>query len=85
MATDLKQFIQDHKLKNVVLMGHSMGGGVLYKFSAMYPEMCKVVNQLVIIDLPFRANYNKQRNQDIIDGMNQIDLSQSKEKVMKDI
>lgn len=37
MAKDLKQFIDEKKLKKVIILGHSMGGGVVYTFSDIFP------------------------------------------------
>lgn len=32
MANDLKHFIHDHNLQNVVLLGHSMGGRIIFSY-----------------------------------------------------
>lgn len=48
MAEDLKEFINDHGLKKVILLGHSMGGLVSMTFALRYPEM---VENLIIQDI----------------------------------
>lgn len=84
MAKDLKEFIEQKRLGKVILMGHSMGAGVVYTFSSLFPEMQKNVKQLIVLDMPPRPS-EKRTNEEIITGLANIDLSQPKEKVMKQI
>lgn len=48
MAEDVKEFIEDHGLNKVILLGHSMGGLVAMTFSLRYPEK---VEDLIIQDI----------------------------------
>lgn len=48
MAEDLKKILDDLGWKNVVLVGHSMGGRVAYAFAARWPGY---VSKLVIEDI----------------------------------
>ncbi|GBF37515.1 alpha/beta fold hydrolase [Leptospira johnsonii] len=48
MAEDIKEFIEDRRLKKVILLGHSMGGLVSMTFALRYPEM---VEDLIIQDI----------------------------------
>jgi esterase len=48
MAMDVREYIQDHNLKNIILMGHSMGGKVAMKIALEYPMRVK---SLIIADI----------------------------------
>ncbi|NBI41437.1 alpha/beta fold hydrolase [[Haemophilus] felis] len=48
MAQDIAEVIKHLKLQKVVMIGHSMGGKVVMKFAALYPEL---VEKLVVIDM----------------------------------
>lgn len=77
MANDLKNYIEDHGLKKVLILGHSMGGGVVYTFSALYPELQSIVKQLIIVDMPLKI-VERRVNEDILTGLSNIDLKQSR-------
>lgn len=48
MAHDLKELLDELKIKKVILLGHSMGGRTVMKFGHIYPEM---VNKMIIEDM----------------------------------
>jgi len=48
MAMDVREYIQDHNLKNIVLMGHSMGGKTAMKIALEYPMR---VTKLIVADI----------------------------------
>ena len=48
LAEDLKQYCDTHHLKNMVLLGHSMGGKTAMVFATKYPEL---VSKLIIADI----------------------------------
>lgn len=48
MAMDVIEYIQDHNLKNIILMGHSMGGKVAMKIALEYPMRVK---KLIVADI----------------------------------
>ncbi|MCR1794324.1 MULTISPECIES: alpha/beta fold hydrolase [unclassified Leptospira] len=48
MAEDIKEFLEDHGLEKVILLGHSMGGLVAMTFTLRYPEK---VEDLIIQDI----------------------------------
>jgi pimeloyl-ACP methyl ester carboxylesterase len=47
-ADDLNDFIMVHQLKNVVLIGHSMGGKTAMLFTLLHPES---VDKLIVVDI----------------------------------
>jgi pimeloyl-ACP methyl ester carboxylesterase len=70
MAEDLAEFIELHKIKDPVLIGHSMGGKVVMKLVNEQPDLVK---KLVVVDISPR--YYKPHHQHILDAMNDLDLA----------
>lgn len=48
MAQDLMEYCEHHNLKDIILLGHSMGGKVAMQFASEYPEM---LEKLIIADI----------------------------------
>ncbi len=48
MAEDLHDFLHEHDLQQVNIMGHSMGGKTAMQFAHTYPER---VNRLIVVDI----------------------------------
>ena len=51
LVDDLYEFIEDHRLINPVIMGHSMGGKVAMNFALEHPSK---IDRLVVIDMSVR-------------------------------
>ncbi|MFT5751096.1 MAG: esterase [Flavobacteriales bacterium] len=64
MAEDLKSYCDFHSLKEVVLLGHSMGGKTAMAFATTYPDF---VSKLIIADIGPR--YYAQHHQIILEGL----------------
>lgn len=73
MAEDLKKYCEEHDLKEIVLLGHSMGGKVAMQFVVTYPEM---VSKLIIADMGPKAY--PPHHQDILKALSQLDFSKIK-------
>ena len=69
MAEDIKQYIEEKKLKNVILLGHSMGGKTAMVFACQYPDE---VQKLIVADIG--PKYYPQHHQDILDGLDSLDF-----------
>lgn len=54
MVKDLVEFIEDHKIKNPIVIGHSMGGKTAMNFAIAHPDK---VSTLIVVDIAPRA-YN---------------------------
>ena len=48
MSQDLLEYIEDHRLQDVFLLGHSLGGKTAMFFATQYP---KYVQKLVVVDI----------------------------------
>lgn len=70
MAQDVYDYSDGHKLKNINLLGHSMGGKTAMLFAAKYPEM---VNKLIIADIG--PKFYPQHHQTILEGLNAVNFS----------
>jgi esterase len=69
MVEDLKEFIEEHDLKNPILIGHSMGGKVVMNFALAHPEM---LSKLIVVDISPRF-YNLEHYV-IINGLKAIPI-----------
>jgi len=69
MAADLKSFIEQQRIEQPVVMGHSMGGKVAMKFALTYPDMPK---KLIVVDIAPR--YYPIHHGKILEGLNAINL-----------
>ena len=70
MAQDLLLYFEHHKLDQVILLGHSMGGKTAMEFAVTNPER---VSKLIIADIAPR-HYDKH-HQDILNGLGVLDFS----------
>jgi len=70
MADDLKEFIDEHDLKDPVLLGHSMGGKTVMFFEAKYPN---VTDKIIIVDISPRAY--EPHHDDVLRALRSVDFS----------
>ena len=70
LVEDLYNYIQEHKLENCCLIGHSMGGKTAMLFAVTYPEL---IDKLIIVDISPREY--KPHHNEILTGLNSIDFS----------
>ncbi len=73
MGEDLMEFIENHQLPQVFLLGHSMGGKTAMQFAFDYPDQ---LSKLVVADMSPSA-YNHKHDK-IIDAMLSVDLERYK-------
>jgi len=73
MVEDLQFYITHHQLKQVNLIGHSMGGKTVMLFAVTFPEM---VNKIVVVDIAPR--YYSTHHQFILEALNAVDFTLQK-------
>jgi esterase len=73
MANDLKEFIDEHNLGKVSILGHSMGGKTAMLFASLYSEM---IEKLIIVDIG--PKYYPPHHKTIITTLTNLDLANLK-------
>lgn len=80
MAEDLKNYCDAHKLKNIILLGHSMGGKTAMLFAAKYPAM---VSKLIVVDIAPKSY--PQHHQDILKGLSSLNFQKMESREDADV
>lgn len=70
MLADLVEYIEGHKLNNVLLMGHSLGGKTVMELAVNHPTL---VEKLVVVDIAPKA-YSVHHDK-IIAGLQSLNFS----------
>lgn len=73
MAEDIATFIEQHQIKNPIVVGHSMGGKAAMRFAVEHPKLLK---KLVVVDIAPR--YYPPHHQVILEGLKAIDIQNLK-------
>lgn len=68
LARDVKEYCDLHKLKNCVLLGHSMGGKVAMLAASLFPP---VIGKLIVVDIA--PKYYAPHHQQILEGLRAVD------------
>lgn len=68
LAKDIQEYIQHYNLKNVILVGHSMGGKTAMTAAALFPHL---VEKLVVVDIA--PKYYAPHHQEILKGLKAVD------------
>jgi len=69
LTEDLKAYCDTNQLKDMILLGHSMGGKTAMFFASKYPEM---ISKLIVADISPR--YSPVHHQAILNGLAALDL-----------
>lgn len=70
MSDDVLELINDLDLKEVILIGHSMGGKVAMQFAMNHPELLK---KLIVVDIA--PKYYPPHHGDILKALNAVDFN----------
>ena len=70
MSDDILELINDLELKDVILIGHSMGGKVAMQFAMQHHELLK---KLIVVDIA--PKYYTPHHGDILKALNAIDFN----------
>ena len=71
LTDDLMELIEDERLINPILLGHSMGGKVAMRFTLEFPQL---VNRLLVVDIALKGYGDRPHHRLIIEAMRAIDL-----------
>jgi pimeloyl-ACP methyl ester carboxylesterase len=74
LCSDLNDFIQQHRIDDPIILGHSMGGKVAMRFALENPEMVKA---LIIADVSLRTYQHRFQHLDMLDAMLSVDFTQA--------
>jgi len=70
MTQDIVEYCQEQHLKNIDIIGHSMGGKVAMLLAVEHPEL---INKLIVGDIG--PKYYAPHHQEILAGLNAVDFS----------
>ena len=73
MSIDLEHYIKRHNLKNVVLLGHSMGGKTVMNFAVRLPGL---IDAMIVVDIASKAY--PVHHQEYINAMKSVDFDKDK-------
>lgn len=68
MAKDIFDYCQIHKLKNIILLGHSMGGKAAMLAAGKYPDL---IDKLIVVDIS--PKYYAPHHQQIMEGLTALE------------
>ena len=68
MAQDIQEYCESKDLKNILLLGHSMGGKVAMQTAGDFPEL---VEKLIVVDIS--PKYYAPHHQQILDGLTALE------------
>lgn len=69
LAEDLKHYCDEYDLKDVIILGHSMGGKTAMTFATEYPEL---VSKLIVADISPR--FYPVYHETILNGLSALDF-----------
>lgn len=72
LENDLGEFIEEHELQDICLLGHSLGGKVSMFFALHHPE---IVKKLVVVDISLRRTISNQQHLLLLKAMSDVDFS----------
>lgn len=70
MTDDLLEFVEQHKLQDPIILGHSMGGKVAMNFAVQHPDK---LSKLIVADIAPKAY--PPHHDAILEGLRSIDLN----------
>lgn len=82
MAEDILDFCCQNELKEVSIIGHSMGGKVAMQCLKTFEEKVKI-SSMIVIDI--WAKQYQPRHEKILNSLMDLNLSQKRENILKDL
>lgn len=69
LSEDILEFIQEHKLENPIILGHSMGGKAAMNFALAHPDR---LDKLIVVDIAPKAY--EVRHDYIVEGLKAVPI-----------
>lgn len=79
LASDLKDYLEQHDIEKATILGHSMGGKTAMQFACDFPELTE---RLLVADIA--PKYYPPHHAYILNGLSSLDLSQIKSRTQAD-
>jgi esterase len=70
MSDDLLELIKENDLKNIILLGHSMGGKTAMQFAVDHPDY---LDKLIVVDIA--PKYYPIHHQSVLDALHAVDFN----------
>lgn len=70
MSQDVLEFMNEHQLKNVILLGHSMGGKTAMQLAIDHPEN---IDKLIVADIA--PKYYPMHHQGVMEALQAVDFN----------
>lgn len=81
LVDDLNKFIENNKIENPIIIGHSMGGKVAMNYNSKHPNM---INKLIIIDIAPKKYSSKAKpdfHKKVLEIISKLDLNNYKNRI----
>ena len=72
LTDDISDFIDEHELDEVILLGHSLGGKVAMRFALENPHL---IRKLIVVDISLKSYGPRDNHRQIIEAMKSVDLT----------
>ena len=72
LTDDISDFIDEHELDNIILLGHSLGGKVAMRFALENPHR---IRKLIVVDISLKSYGPRDNHRQIIEAMKSVDLT----------
>lgn len=72
LCDDLLELIEDHRLAEIYLIGHSLGGKIAMFFALQRPEL---VRKLIVVDISLRKSPPDREHQLLLNAMMAVDFT----------
>jgi pimeloyl-ACP methyl ester carboxylesterase len=75
LTDDLIEFMEQHKIEDPVILGHSMGGKVAMRYTLENPH---AIRALIVVDTSLRTYVSHSHHRTLIDAMKSVNFSEAR-------
>jgi pimeloyl-ACP methyl ester carboxylesterase len=77
LVEDLVEFTEENNLKEIILIGHSLGGIIAMQFAL---QNSSLVKKIIVVDISLRKYQNYDDHQQLINAMLSVDFSYARKR-----